>query len=69
MDELGTSDVEWVALDEDLTVVHWRTERLLALGYGWLEAARLAGTAVDIHELERLIAMGCPLGTAVRIAA
>ena len=22
MDELGTSDVEWVALDEDLTVVH-----------------------------------------------
>ena len=69
MDELGTSDVEWLALDEDLSVVHWRTERLLALGYAWREAARLAGTGIDIHELERLIGMGCPLETAVRIAA
>lgn len=67
MDGLGTSDVEWLALDEDLSVVHWRTERLLALGYGWREAVRLAGTAIDIHELERLIGMGCPLETAVRI--
>jgi hypothetical protein len=69
MDELGISDVEWLALDEGLSVVHWRTERLLALGYEWREAARLAGTGIDIHELERLIAMGCPLETAVRIAA
>ena len=33
------------------------------------EAARLALSRVDIHELEHLIGNGCPLETAVRIAA
>ena len=33
------------------------------------EAARLALSRIDIHELEHLIGNGCPLETAVRIAA
>jgi hypothetical protein len=56
-------------LDEELTVLRWRTERLIDLGYSRREASRLAITSVDTHELERLIRMGCPLETAVRIAA
>jgi hypothetical protein len=56
-------------LDEDLAVLRWRTERLIDLGYPRREANRLAITSVDTHELERLIRMGCPLDTAVRIAA
>jgi hypothetical protein len=49
--------------------LRWRTERLIDLGYERREAVRLAGTQVDIHELDRLIGMGCPRDTAVRIAA
>ena len=69
MDELDTLASEWRRLDDDLTVVRWRTERLIALGYDLREAAFLAISRVDIHELERLIGKGCPPATAVRIAA
>ena len=69
MDELDTLAGEWRRLDDDLSVVRWRTERLIALGYELREAAFLAISRVDIHELERLIGKGCPPATAVRIAA
>ena len=69
MDELDTLAGEWRRLDDDLTVLRWRTERLIALGYELREAAFLAISRVDIHELERLIEKGCPPATAVRIAA
>lgn len=68
MDQL-TRDTEWRRHDDDLQVVRWRTERLLALGYDLHDAAHLALSQVDVHELERLIGTGCPLATAVRIAA
>jgi len=69
VDELDTLASEWRRLDDDLTVVRWRTERLIALGYDLREAAFLAISRVDIHELERLIGKGCLPATAVRIAA
>ena len=69
MDELDTLAGEWRRFDDDLTVLRWRTERLLALGYELREAAFLAISRVDIHELERLIGKGCSPATAVRIAA
>jgi hypothetical protein len=69
VDELDTSDVGWPRLEDDLRVLRWRIERLLALGYRRREATSLAASQVDIHELERLIARGCPPETAVRIAA
>ncbi len=69
MDELGPPTREWRSLDDDVTVLCWRTERLIALGYGLREAAYLAISDVDVHELERLIGKGCPTETAVRIAA
>lgn len=69
MDELETLDSEWRRLDDDLTILRWRTERLVALGYQLREAAFLAISQIDIHELERLIGSGCPPATAVRIAA
>jgi hypothetical protein len=55
--------------DDQLRVLRWRTERLRRLGYDFAHAAVLACSTVDIHELERLIARGCPPGTAARIAA
>ena len=69
MDELGPLTSEWRCLDDDVTVLCWRTERLIALGYELREAAYLAISDVDVHELERLIEKGCPTETAVRIAA
>jgi hypothetical protein len=54
---------------DDLTVLRWRTERLLGLGYELPRATFLAVSRVDIHELERLITNGCPPDTAARIAA
>jgi hypothetical protein len=69
VDELDTLASEWRRLDDDLTVLRWRTERLIALGYELREAAFLAISRVDVHELERLIGKGCPPATAVRIAA
>ena len=69
MDELDTLDNEWRRLDDDLTVLRWRTDRLAALGYELREAAFLAISRVDLHELERLIGSGCPPAIAVRIAA
>jgi hypothetical protein len=69
VDELVTPDTEWRALEDELRVMRWRAERLVTLGYGHREAARLARSKIDVHELARLIAMGCPASTAVRIAA
>ena len=60
---------ELEALDDELVVTRWRTERLVRLGYELREAASLALSEVDVHELERLIGNGCPPATAVRIAA
>ena len=60
---------ELEALDDELVVTRWRTERLVGLGYELQEAASLALSEVDVHELERLIGNGCPPATAVRIAA
>jgi hypothetical protein len=59
---------EWRRLEDDLAVVRWRTDRLIALGYELREAAFLAIAGVDIHELERLVVKGCPPATAIRIA-
>lgn len=69
MDEVNIVEVDWRRLDEELDVVRWRTRCLLGLGYEPEDADRLAFSPVDIHELEHLIGNGCPLETAVRIAA
>jgi hypothetical protein len=69
MDEVNMVDVDWRRLDEELDVFRWRSQRLLGIGYEPEKAAGLASSHVDIHELEHLIANGCPLETAVRIAA
>jgi hypothetical protein len=69
MDEVNIVAVDLRRLDDELDVFRWRTQRLLRIGYAPEEATRLAFSGVDIHELEHLIENGCPLETAVRIAA
>ena len=69
MDEFDVHDADWRGLDDELNILRWRTERLIALGYDFRRAAFLAYSSVDVHELERLIHNGCPPATAERIAA
>jgi hypothetical protein len=66
---VANDDIDLRRLDDELSVLGWRAERLVALGYEFDEAAVLASSAADIHELERLVGRGCPLATAARIAA
>jgi hypothetical protein len=66
---MAAGETDWRELDEELRLLRWRTERLTALGFDFPRAVCLACSPVDIHELERLITKGCPLGTAVRITA
>ena len=69
MDDVHILDVELRRLEDELEVIRWRTQRLLRIGYELREAIRLALSRIDIHELEHLVGNGCPLETAVRIAA
>jgi hypothetical protein len=49
-------------------VERWRRRRLAALGVADTTAMILAAEReFSVHDLERLIATGCPLGTALRI--
>ena len=69
MDDVGILDAELRGLERELAVVGWRAERLRRLGYADADAERLAFSSIDIHALEDLVERGCPLDTAVRIAA
>jgi hypothetical protein len=42
VDELDARSIEWRELDDDLQIMRWRTQRLLALGYELREATSLA---------------------------
>lgn len=66
---METTDDDERRFQEEIAVIDWRMTRLRALGYGVRDAALLASSPVDVHDLEQLIARGCPPETAVRIAA
>ena len=66
---MADADNEVRRLDDELGILRWRTERLIALGFDSGRATVLACSPIDIHELERLISRGCPPATAARIAA
>lgn len=52
---------------EEDRVEAWRIERCLDFGYSKLMALSLAVSGVDLHQLEDLIAAGCPLDLAAKI--
>jgi hypothetical protein len=52
---------------EAALVLSWRFDVLLRAGYGREEAFVLARAAADLHLATRLLALGCPPRTALRI--
>jgi hypothetical protein len=53
--------------DEALLVRRWRRRQFMRLGFGLKDAQRLTVEHVDLGDMRRLIASGCPLDTARRI--
>jgi hypothetical protein len=41
--------------------ISWRTQRMVSLGADAELAAKIAGSDVDVHDIERLLKAGCPL--------
>ena len=53
---------------EQLSTFGWRLDQFTRLGFDSAEATLMADDAqVDLAQARRLIALGCPLETAVRI--
>jgi hypothetical protein len=53
--------------EAELSVRHWRRAQFRRLGFGPVDARRLADAAVDLAEARRLIAGGCPVSLALAI--
>ncbi|HXV34444.1 MAG TPA: hypothetical protein VD769_10585 [Gaiellaceae bacterium] len=55
------------SLAEATRVRRWRRSQLLALGFSASAASELTKAPVDLGEVRRLVASGCPHETARRI--
>jgi hypothetical protein len=44
--------------------ISWRTQRMTGLGADAELAAEIASSTADVHDIERLLKAGCPLGLA-----
>jgi hypothetical protein len=54
-------------LPEVTQVRRWRRSQFIALGFSPTEASALTKAPVDLGEMRRLVAAGCPLEIARRI--
>lgn len=52
---------------EQTRVLDWRLQRALELGLDFEQAQELAHSDADLHQLENLLAAGCPVATAWEI--
>jgi hypothetical protein len=62
--ELGPTPVRQT---EDDLVACWRLEQFGSLGFNLADALLLTDSDADLHRARKLVADGCPLGTAMRI--
>ena len=54
-------------LPEDTRVRRWRRSQFIALGFNASDASALTKAPVDLAEVRRLVAAGCPHDVARRI--
>jgi hypothetical protein len=52
---------------EEILVRRWRRAQFMRMGFTLRDAQRLTAAPVDLAEMRRLVAAGCPLSTAQRI--
>jgi hypothetical protein len=53
--------------DEEVTIRRWRRSQFIRLGFSLRQAHELTAAQVDLGQMRRLIAEGCPHETARRI--
>jgi hypothetical protein len=53
--------------DEETMIRRWRRAQFLRLGFSLNQAQRLTNASVDLHQMRKLIAAGCPHEIAQRI--
>ena len=53
--------------DEEQAIRRWRFDQFVHLGFDYVTSAMLADARVDLNEVRKLIALGCPCETASRI--
>jgi hypothetical protein len=54
-------------VDEQTMIRRWRRRQFLRLGFSLNQAQRLTNAAVDLDQMRKLIAAGCPHEIAQRI--
>lgn len=60
--------METVLTDEEIAVLLWRYEQLVAHGYDPDDATVMAeNTSIDLELARRLVALGCPIALATQI--
>ena len=67
-DEVDAAREGLEQLRDDLPALRWILDWLSAIGLPRAEAAEVAVSGVDIIKVERLVSVGCPPRTAIRIA-
>jgi hypothetical protein len=55
------------AVDEQTAIRRWRRRQFLRLGFSLHQAQRLTNASVDLDQMRKLIAAGCPHEIAQRI--
>jgi len=60
-------EVTWSGLPEAARVRRWRRSQLIALGFSARDAKALTKAPVDLGEVRKLVAAGCPHEVARRI--
>ena len=56
-----------IATEEEVLVRRWRRGQFMKMGFSLRDAQRLTAAPVDLADMRRLVASGCPLPTAQRI--
>jgi hypothetical protein len=54
-------------VDEQTMIRRWRRRQFLRLGFSLTQAQRLTNASVDLDQMRKLIAAGCPHEIAQRI--
>lgn len=65
---MGSTAEPQLQTEEEGRIYSWRLEQLERLGYPTSDAAELALSPIDLHQLAALIRAGCPHELARKIA-
>ena len=66
LEQFGADEIDSYS-EEERRVLFWRIDQFVRLGFDYVDSILLANDRVDLNQSRKLIAAGCPVGTAARI--